>query len=114
MLGHYYTSDPADCASRKAAASPRDASERPVGAVAYEGIAFFVHLPNDGVCPLGTTPIYRMRKDDRDVVPNYRFITTRSARRELGAKGWSMDPQSVAFLCGAPPMALSRHLPAGY
>src|SRR6185295_19418718 len=50
---HFYTSDAAECAGLKNAAS----------GWTYEGIAFHVTRPSGGACAAGETPVYRTYND---------------------------------------------------
>jgi O-antigen ligase len=104
--GHHYAADPAECAARLEASLAQRSPASSTKGLVYEGTAFFVQLPENGICPLGTTPVYRMRKGDPDHFANYRFVTAIATKRELVAKGWIMEPNSVAYLCGAPAVNL--------
>jgi hypothetical protein len=50
--------------------------------------AQFMHtiLPSEGVCPAGATPVYRVFSNRADA--NHRYMTDRSVRNEMVAKGW--------------------------
>ena len=75
---HFYTADAGECAFVK-----RDPGWT------YEGIAYYIKLPANGVCPSGTVPIYRvynnrwMYNDS-----NHRFTTDTAVVADLVAKNW--------------------------
>jgi O-antigen ligase len=101
--GHFYTADPTECEAGRLAAQHAAQSHTPPGtAVAYEGIAFHVRLPESGICPLGTTPVYRMRHGGHGEASDDRFITELPVKRELLAGGWRMEPDGIPAMCGAP------------
>ena len=52
-----------------------------------EDAAFaYVMLPNAGVCPAGTTPVYRVFSNRADA--NHRYTTDRAVRDQMVAQGW--------------------------
>jgi hypothetical protein len=46
-------------------------------------------LPNMGVCPAGTTEVYRVFSNRPDA--NHRYMTDRAVRDEMVAKGWLVE-----------------------
>jgi uncharacterized protein (DUF1800 family) len=82
---HFYTSDPAECASVKAS----------VG-WSYEGIAFYIAAPNEGQCATGTTPVFRSynngfaRNDS-----NHRFTVDPTVFAHSASFGYA--PEGVAM-----------------
>lgn len=78
LSSHFYTSDPVECEYIKARAPWQ-----------YERIAYYVSTPAGGVCPAGTTPVYRSFFSDQVRDVNHRFTVdlTVAARQPL-ATGW--------------------------
>jgi len=79
---HFYTVDPAECASLKAGAQWE-----------YEGIAFYVQLPmldpDIGVlCPAGAVPLYRLFNNGMGGAPNHRYTTTDWIVSQMLVEGW--------------------------
>jgi hypothetical protein len=78
---HFFTADPAECEAVKADPG-----------WTYEGIAFHAALPQAGVCPLLTQPVYRAynngfaRNDS-----NHRYSTKLSALQAMAALGWTVE-----------------------
>ncbi|MFO1281353.1 MAG: hypothetical protein U1F51_02630 [Burkholderiales bacterium] len=55
----------------------------------YEAVAFFAPLPTAGVCPGGTTPVYRIYNNGIGGAPNHRFTTSAGVYANFtGALGW--------------------------
>jgi serine protease len=57
-------------------------------------------LPTAGVCPTGTTPIYRVFSNRPDA--NHRYMTDRNVRNQMVAKGWIAegDGPDLVVMCG--------------
>jgi hypothetical protein len=88
---HVYTPFPAECAALQA--NP---------AWTYEGIAFFVALPDDdGLCPPGTVPLYRAYNNGIGGAPNHRFTINFATLQQMLAAGWSFEGNgnSHVFAC---------------
>ena len=86
---HFYTADPAECAFVKL--NPN---------WIYEKIAFHIAVPTGGVCPGGTTPVYRMYNSGQTGAPNHRFTTNFATYQQFTTQlGWA--PEGIAFC--APP-----------
>ncbi len=56
-------------------------------------------LPQTGVCPAGTTPIYRVFSDRADA--NHRYMTDRAVRDFMVASGWLAegDGPDLVVMC---------------
>lgn len=55
----------------------------------FEGVRMFALAPDaSGVCPTGTSPVYRLYNDGQGGAPAHRFTTRRSIQSELVARGW--------------------------
>ncbi|HYC38806.1 MAG TPA: hypothetical protein VEC19_20430 [Usitatibacter sp.] len=100
---HFYTGDPGDCEWLKALEAREraqaTASGKPFLGWAYESIAFYALMPENGQCAPGTTPVYRAynnRADQND--SNHRF-TPDPVQRSAMAMSW-ID-EGVAF-CSPP------------
>jgi hypothetical protein len=89
---HFYTGDDAECAwlksleqSQRADANAR--GERFLG-WAYEGVAFWALVPQNGQCPPGTDPVWRAFNDrvaEDDM--NHRFMV--DSRQRAAMQGWT-------------------------
>ncbi len=89
---HFYTADPVECEGLK---------RNPDWT--YEKIAFHVSLPDAaGVCPTGTSPVYRMFNNGQGGAPNHRFTISYGTRLEfVPGKGWAGEgvPPTGAAMC---------------
>ena len=71
--------------------------------------AFFIGLPAAGVCPAGTTPVYRAFDNRADA--NHRYTIDRTVRDHMAAVGWTIEGDGPDFvvMCAtmtpAPPSA---------
>jgi hypothetical protein len=100
---HFYTADPGECEQIKAveAYQRADAQARgqPFLGWAFENIAFYALLPDNGQCAPGTTPVYRAYNDrapQNDT--NHRFM---SDPRQRVAMLMTWLDEGVAF-CSPP------------
>jgi hypothetical protein len=68
--------------------------------------AFFVTLPAAGVCPAGTTPVYRVF--DNRVDANHRYMIDRTLRDQMAAMGWTIEGDGPDFvvMCAPPTPAV--------
>ena len=58
----------------------------------YEGIAFYVALPdNNGLCAAGTVPLYRLYNNAMGSAPNHRFTTSLDTLNQMVAAGWTFE-----------------------
>src|SRR5262249_1665052 len=88
---HFYTPNAAECASLKAG-----------NAWQYEGIAFYLLLPDaNGNCPAGTTILYRLYNNGMGGAPNHRFTIRLAIFNQMRAAGWIVegDGRTGAFAC---------------
>lgn len=88
---HVYTPFPAECTALQA--NP---------AWTYEGIAFYLTLPDDdGLCPPGTIPLYRAYNNGIGGAPNHRFTINFATLQQMLAAGWSFEGNgnSHVFAC---------------
>jgi hypothetical protein len=74
---HFFGRNPAECAAA--------AQEHPEF-VLEDANYMQLYVPTAGVCPAGSTPIYRLYDNRPDV--NHRYTTDRSVRDLMVAKGW--------------------------
>jgi hypothetical protein len=82
---HFYTADPVECDGLKL--NPN---------WVYEKIAFFIAVPSGGLCPVGTTPIYRMYNNGQTGAPNHRFSSDFPTYQDFTTnKNWSAE--GIAF-----------------
>jgi hypothetical protein len=90
---HVYTPFPAECAALKA--NP---------AWTYEGIAFFMALPDaDGLCATGTVPLYRAYNNGIGGAPNHRFTINFATLQQMLAAGWSFEGNGNSQVFGCVP-----------
>jgi len=55
----------------------------------YEGDVFYTFLPNNqGGCPAGNVPVYRLYNNGQGGAPNHRFTTNQSIQLQMLAAGW--------------------------
>jgi hypothetical protein len=68
--------------------------------VLEDGLFMHVFLPIAGVCPAGTTPIYRVFSNRADA--NHRYMTDRAVRDQMVARGWLAegDGPDLVVMCG--------------
>jgi hypothetical protein len=78
---HFYTPFAAECSGLKA--SPF---------WTYEGIAFYMALPDaDGLCAIGTVPLYRAYNNGIGGAPNHRYTISFATLQQMLAAGWSFE-----------------------
>ncbi|HZI85023.1 MAG TPA: hypothetical protein VFF44_13985 [Casimicrobiaceae bacterium] len=78
---HFYTPFDSECASLKAG-----------NAWQFEGIAFYIDLPDaNGLCPAGTVPLYRLYDNGMGGAPNHRYTTSLTVFNQQEAAGWSFE-----------------------
>jgi len=93
FLSHFYTPDAAECAGVQA---------NPSWHWQYEGIAFYLQVPNeDGNCPIGTTILYRLYNNGMDGAPVHRLTTSAATFNRMLAERWVFegDSRTFAFAC---------------
>jgi streptogramin lyase len=74
---HFFGRDVAEC----------EATGRKFPGLMLEDEAFMqTFLPNAGICPDNTTPVYRVFSNRADA--NHRYMTDRAVRDQMVAKGW--------------------------
>jgi len=75
---HFYTPDAAECATVKA--NPN---------WTFEGEVFYTVTPaQDGTCPAGLNPVYRVYNNGQGAAPNHRYTTDLAVRATMLAQGW--------------------------
>jgi hypothetical protein len=88
---HFYTPYLLECNALKA---------NPVWV--FESLAFYVALPDaDGLCAVGTVPLYRAYNNGIGGAPNHRFTTSFATLQRMLAIGWSFEGNgnTEAFAC---------------
>jgi len=68
----------------------------------YEGIAFYLRLPDaDGSCAGGTVPLYRAYNNGMGGAPNHRYTTSLAILNQMLAAGWLFEGNGTtrAFAC---------------
>ncbi len=90
---HFYTASAAECEERK-----QDVHWR------FEGEVFAMVLPSeDGRCPTGTVPLYRLYNDARNGAPNHRYTTQATVRAAMIAEGWIPEGAGIGVTGCVPP-----------
>jgi len=89
---HFYTPISTECQTVKASPDWQ-----------FEAVAFFLELTDDnGNCPAGLTPIFRLYNNGQGGAPNHRYTTNRAVFDQMVAQGWVPEgngPQTI-FACG--------------
>jgi hypothetical protein len=96
---HFYTADPAECAFVRTAYQSLANDGLMYPAWTFESYAFRVILPVNGVCPLGTTALYRAYNNGARGDPNHRYSTNLALLQSM--PGWTVEG-IVACLPGVP------------
>jgi len=68
----------------------------------YEGIAFYIALPDgNGLCAAGTVPLFRIYNNAMGGAPNHRYTTSITTLNEMIAAGWTFEGNgdTKAFAC---------------
>jgi hypothetical protein len=75
---HFYTPDAGECA--RVQTNPN---------WEFEAVVFYMtNADNDGNCPIGTLPIYRLYNNGQGAAPNHRYTTSLTIRAAMLAQGW--------------------------
>ena len=74
---HFFGRNPAECSA---------AQQQHPEFVLEDANYMQLYIPAAGVCPAGSTPIYRLFDNRVDV--NHRYTTDRAVRDQMSAKGW--------------------------
>jgi virginiamycin B lyase len=88
---HFYTPYPVECAI--VMLNP---------AWQYEANAFYVQLPDvDGICPAGTSTLFRLYNNGMGGAPNHRYTTSFMIFNQMEAAGWIPEGNGAtrAFAC---------------
>jgi hypothetical protein len=96
---HFYTADPAECASVRTAFQSLANDGMMYPAWTFETYAFRVILPVNGVCPVGTIALYRAYNNGARGDPNHRYSTNLTLLQSM--PGWVVEG-IVACLPGIP------------
>ncbi len=67
----------------------------------YEGDVFFMPSPNanDGACPSGTTPVFRLYNNGMGGAPNHRFTTNPETQAEMVRDGFIPEGPNGVGMC---------------
>jgi hypothetical protein len=84
---HFYTIDPAECASLKQLQATTPATQKRWN---FESLDFWASPPTNGACPAGTVPAYRAYNNGqaRGIDSNHRIINDLAAIQQVVARGW--------------------------
>ena len=87
---HFFGRGTAECRSTGA--------QHPSFVLEDAGFMYMI-LPAAGVCPVGTTPVYRVFSNRADA--NHRYMTDRADRDAMVAKGWTAegDGPDLVVMC---------------
>lgn len=91
---HFYTPDAPECTTVKASQNWQ-----------YEGDVFFTVSPaQDGSCPAGMSPVYRLYNNGQGGAPNHRYTTEVPVRATMLAQGWIAEGYgAIGVIMCAPP-----------
>ena len=90
---HFYTPYAVECAGLQA---------NPTWHWQYEGIAFYLQLPDgNGNCAINTTVLYRLYNNGMGGAPIHRVTTSAAVFNDMLAAGWLFegDGRTFAFAC---------------
>jgi hypothetical protein len=93
FFDHFYTPYAAECAAIQAHVDWH---------WLYEGIAFYLQIPDEsGHCPLGTTILYRLYNNGMGGRPVHRLTTNLGTFNQMLDEGWVFegDGRTFAFAC---------------
>ena len=91
LSSHFYSNDPNACPSLQNG-----------GVWALESRNAFYMMPSpNGVCPIGTVPLYRLYNNGMGGAPNHRYTVDRAVRASMLAKQWVAEGNGsdVVFTC---------------
>jgi len=81
LSSHFYTADAPECAGLKSNPNWQ-----------FEKIAFYNAVPQAGVCPADTIPVYRVYNDGMTGAPNHRFTTSLAIHDDfVQNRGWTSE-----------------------
>jgi hypothetical protein len=86
---HFYTADPGECAFVRTAWQSLANDGQMYPAWTFESYAFRVIAPVNGVCPLGTSPLYRAYNNGALGDPNHRYSTILLLLQTM--PGWTVE-----------------------
>jgi hypothetical protein len=102
FIDHVYTPYAAECAAVQAHADWN---------YQYEGIAFYLKLPDEnGQCPVGTTILYRLY-DDGNAQAHHRLIANPYLVEEELAAGWIFEGNGPTFAFACVPSSTAPPTP---
>jgi poly(3-hydroxybutyrate) depolymerase len=107
---HFYTVSTAECADLKAQQASTPATQKRWN---FESFDFNTTPPVSGVCPNGTTPVYRAYNNGyaRGVDSNHRITNSQTAIQQVQARGW-IDEGTV--MCAPQTLGLPASDPVAY
>ena len=107
---HFYTVSTAECADLKAQQASTPATQKRWN---FESFDFNTTPPVSGVCPNGTTPVYRAYNNGyaRGVDSNHRITNSPTAIQQVQARGW-IDEGTV--MCAPQTLGLPASDPVAY
>jgi len=88
---HFYTPFTAECAGLKAGTAWQ-----------YESIAFYIAMADaNGMCGMGTIPLYRLYDNGMGGAPNHRYTTSLTVLTQMQAAGWTFEGNgnTMVFAC---------------
>jgi len=85
---HFYTGDSGECNYLKQLQASTPGTEKRWN---FESLVFVSTSPANGVCPTGTTPVYRAYNNGpaRGIDSNHRITSSLAAIQEVVSRGWS-------------------------
>lgn len=87
---HFYTVDEGECEYLKQLQASTPSTEKRWN---YEGIAFNLTMPTNGICSSGTVPIYRAYNNgsSRGIDSNHRITANLTAIQQVQSRGWNSE-----------------------
>ena len=65
----------------------------------FEGEMFAINLPDqNGNCPAGTLPLYRLYNDGQSAAPNHRYTTSLTTWADMIVQGWIPEGSGVGVI----------------
>jgi len=99
---HFYTPSASECAYVKGNSNWQ-----------YEGLAFFLRLPDaGGTCAPGTSELYRLYNNGMGAAPNHRYTISTVTFNQMRAAGWTVEGDEVTGVFACVPEAAPSELPA--
>ena len=109
---HFYTAAGSECTQLQAMAASEKAATGQVRGWQYEGIAFYIQVPQSGQCPAGTTALTRVYNNGfaTGEGSNHRFVDDAGLQASMVDRAWIAE--SVAMCAASKSTGTEANLPA--